>query len=71
MGKLFLTVAYWRMWITTYLTIGRSEVIEYIEKKYEGKTSKILTLNTLSGKLCMKECGKIVGELSETRCESH
>ena len=43
----------------------RSEVIEYIEKKYEGKTSKILTLNTLSGKLCMKECGKIVEELSE------
>ena len=43
----------------------RAEVIEYIEKKYEGKTSKILTLNTLSGKLCMKECGKIVGELSE------
>jgi len=43
----------------------RAEVIEYIEKKYEGKTSKILTLNTLSGKLCMKECGKIVEELSE------
>ena len=44
----------------------RSEVIEYIEKKFKGKTSKILTLNTLSGKLCMKECGKIVEELSET-----
>jgi DNA polymerase-3 subunit alpha len=43
----------------------RPEVIEYIEKKYAGKTSKILTLNTLSGKLCMKECGKIVEELSE------
>jgi DNA polymerase-3 subunit alpha len=43
----------------------RAEVIKYIEKKYEGKTSKILTLNTLSGKLCMKECGKIVQELSE------
>ena len=43
----------------------RVEVINYIEKKYEGKTSKILTLNTLSSKLCIKECGKIVGELSE------
>jgi len=43
----------------------RPEVIQYIEKKYAGKTSKILTLNTLSGKLCMKECGKIVQELSE------
>ena len=44
----------------------RAEVIKYIEDKYEGKTSKILTLNTLSSKLCMKECGKIVDELSET-----
>ena len=43
----------------------RIEVIKYIEDKYEGKTSKILTLNTLSSKLCMKECGKIVAELSE------
>jgi len=43
----------------------RVEVINYIEQKFEGKTSKILTLNTLSSKLCMKECGKIVDELSE------
>ena len=43
----------------------RAEVIKYIEKKFEGRTSKILTLNTLSSKLCMKECGKIVEELSE------
>jgi len=43
----------------------RAEVIAYIEEKYKGKTSKILTLNTLSGKLCMKECGKIVEGLSE------
>ena len=43
----------------------RIEVIKYIEDKFEGKTSKILTLNTLSSKLCMKECGKIIDELSE------
>lgn len=43
----------------------RHEVIEYIEKKHTGKTCKILTLNTLSSKLCIKECGKIVGELTE------
>tara|TARA_R100001591_G_scaffold27031_1_gene37366 strand:- start:3773 stop:6328 length:2556 start_codon:yes stop_codon:yes gene_type:complete len=43
----------------------RLEVIKYIEKKFEGRTSKILTLNTLSSKLCMKECGKIVEELNE------
>ena len=44
----------------------RTEVIKYIEQKHLGKTSKILTLNTLSSKLCIKECGKIVGALSET-----
>jgi len=44
----------------------RAEVISYIEKKHLGKTSKILTLNTLSSKLCIKECGKIVGTYSET-----
>ena len=43
----------------------RGEVIAYIERKYKGSTSKILTLNTLSSKLCIKECGKIVSELSE------
>ena len=43
----------------------RVEVIEYIEKKHPARTAKILTLNTLSGKLCVKECGKIVGEFSE------
>lgn len=45
----------------------RMEVIDYINNKYKGRTSKILTLNTLSGKLCIKECGKIVSELSETQ----
>jgi|TARA_R110002153_G_scaffold5754_5_gene26622 DNA polymerase-3 subunit alpha len=43
----------------------RQAVISYIEAKHPGRTSNILTLNTLSGKLCIKECGKIVGEYSE------
>jgi DNA-directed DNA polymerase III PolC len=43
----------------------RQEVINYIKTKYAGKTCKILTMNTLTGKLCIKECGKIVGEMSE------
>lgn len=43
----------------------RKEVIEYIEQRYPGRTAKILTLNTLSSKLCIKECGKIVGEYDE------
>ena len=44
----------------------RQEVIKYLDEKFVGKTSKILTLNTLSGKLLMKECGKIVTEKNET-----
>jgi DNA polymerase-3 subunit alpha len=44
----------------------RQEVIKYIEQKYPGRTAKILTLNTLSSKLCIRECGKIVGGYSET-----
>jgi DNA polymerase-3 subunit alpha len=44
----------------------RQKVIEYIEKKHPGRTAKILTLNTLSSKLCIKECGKIVGDLEES-----
>jgi DNA polymerase-3 subunit alpha len=43
----------------------RGEVIEFIEQKFKGKTSKILTFNTLSGKLLIKEIGKIVANKSE------
>jgi DNA polymerase-3 subunit alpha len=43
----------------------RQEVIDYIEHKFAGFTCKILTLNTLSSKLCLKECCKIVGDLKE------
>jgi DNA polymerase-3 subunit alpha len=43
----------------------RQEVINYIKTKYQGKTCKILTMNTLTGKLCIKECGKIVAEMTE------
>lgn len=43
----------------------RHEVIDYIERKHPSRTCKILTLNTLSGKLCVKECGKIAGGFSE------
>jgi len=43
----------------------RQKVIKYIENKYPSRTCKILTLNTLSSKLCIKECGKLVGNLTE------
>ncbi len=43
----------------------RDLVIKFIEEKFKGKTSKILTFNTLSGKLLIKECGKIIGNKDE------
>jgi DNA polymerase-3 subunit alpha len=44
----------------------RKDVLTHLREKFGGKTSKILTLNTLSGKLVMKECGKVLGGKSET-----
>ena len=44
---------------------NRQRVIQYLEEKFIGKTSKIITLNTLSGKLCIKECGKVAGGKTE------
>ena len=44
---------------------NRHKVLQHLEEKFKGKTSKILTLNSLSGRLLIKECGKIVGEKSE------
>lgn len=43
----------------------RQEVIEYIAQRHPERTCRILNLVTLSGKLCIKEVGKIVGEFSE------
>lgn len=39
----------------------RPEVLQYIDEKYKGRTSKILTFNTLSSKLAIKEVGKVFG----------
>jgi DNA polymerase-3 subunit alpha len=44
---------------------NRQKVLQHLEEKFKGKTSKILTLNSLSGRLLMKECGKIIGEKSD------
>lgn len=44
---------------------NRQKVLQYLEEKFKGKTSKILTFNTLSSKLVIKECGKIIGGKSE------
>ena len=44
----------------------RKEVVKYLEEKYPNKTSKMLTVSTLSGKALIKDCGKIIGEKEET-----
>lgn len=43
----------------------RHLVLEYIQKKFPSRTCKILTVNTLSGKLVLKETMKTVLEYSE------
>jgi len=45
---------------------NRQKVLEYLSTKFRDRTSKIITLNTLSGKLCIKEAGKVVSDKSET-----
>lgn len=44
---------------------SRQKVIDFINQQFDGQTSKILTLNTLSGKACIKECLKIAEGCSE------
>jgi DNA polymerase-3 subunit alpha len=48
----------------------RQKVISYIDKKHPSRTAKILTLNTLSSKLCIKECAKIVASKDETEANA-
>jgi DNA polymerase-3 subunit alpha len=43
----------------------RYKVIQYIERKHEGKTAKILTFNTFSAKLCIREATKYFDEVKE------
>lgn len=45
---------------------NRPKVIKFLEQLFAGRTSKILTLTTLSGKLLIKECGKIIDEKPES-----
>ena len=43
----------------------RDRVIKFIEEKHKGKTAKILTFNTFSSKLCIKEAVKYFNGASE------
>jgi len=45
---------------------NRHRVIKFLEERFTGKTCKILTLTTLSGKILIKECGKIIDNKPET-----
>ena len=45
---------------------NRHKVIDFLNEVFPNRISKILTFNTLSGKLLIKECGKIVEEKNET-----
>ncbi|MEK6878468.1 MAG: hypothetical protein AABY22_02615, partial [Nanoarchaeota archaeon] len=44
----------------------RNEVVEYLKTKYPNKVAKLSTFNTFSGRLLIKECGKIISEKSES-----
>lgn len=43
----------------------RGLVVDYLKSLYPNKVSKIATLSTLSGKVLIKECGKLICEYSE------
>lgn len=45
---------------------NRHKVLKYLEEKFVDRNSKIVTVTTLSGKLLIKECGKIVGDKEES-----
>lgn len=48
----------------------RQKVISYIEEKHKGKTSKILTFNTFSSKLCIREAAKYFCEYNESEASA-
>lgn len=43
----------------------RHLIVEYIEEKHKGRTSKILTFNKFKSKSCIKEAAKYFGEVDE------
>jgi DNA polymerase III subunit alpha len=45
--------------------LKRDEVVAYLNSKYPERISKIINLNTLTGKNLIKECGKVVGNKNE------
>jgi DNA polymerase-3 subunit alpha len=44
---------------------SRYKVIDFLRKEFKGRSSKISTLSTLSSKILIKDCGKIIGAKAE------
>lgn len=44
---------------------NRYKVIDYLRSEFEGRSSKIANLTTLSSKILIKDCGKVIGLKSE------
>lgn len=49
--------------------VHRQRVVDYLKEKYNGNICGIMQFNTLSGKLVIKECGKVVANKSETEVQ--
>lgn len=49
--------------------INRDKILQYIDNRHPGKTSKILTVSTLSGKILIKDCCKIFLDYSEDQAK--
>lgn len=47
----------------------RSKVVEYISNKFQGRCCKLSTTATLKGKAVLKECAKIVGNVTNDEAE--
>lgn len=50
---------------TDFCYYRRQEVLDYVKNKFPNRTSKILTVNSLTAKLVIKETAKCVGGYSE------
>ncbi len=49
--------------------VHRDKVLKYIEEKFSGRTSKILTLTKLTGKILIKDCCKVILGYSEPEAQ--
>lgn len=48
-----------------YCYYRRSEIIQYLQDKYKGRVCKLMNMQTLTGKILIKDCVKIIEGASE------